>query len=186
MIPGAEMINLSREIVFTAAAVACAALASLYDVRERRIPNLLTGPSIVIALAVHLMTGGCKEMATSAVAGLLAGGLLLVFFLAGGLGAGDVKLIAAVGCLTGLHTLPEVLFITTLCGALLGVALAIKHQRLGEITLNAMTLLRHHREQGLRPHPELNIDNAAALRMPFALPITAGCLISAGMQMWRA
>ena len=180
------MINLSREFIFTSAAVVCAALASLHDVRERRIPNLLTGPSIVIALVFHLGMGGWKEMATSAFAGVLAGGLLLIFFLAGGLGAGDVKLMAAIGCFTGLHMLPVVLFTTACCGALLGLVLAIKHRRLREIVQNTVTLVRHHREQGLVPHAELNIDNAAALRMPFAIPITAGCLIAAGVQIWRA
>lgn len=180
------MINLSREIVFTSAAVACAALASLHDVRERRIPNVLTGSSIAIALVLHLALGGWRDMATSALAGVFAGGLLFVFFLAGGLGAGDVKLMAAVGCLSGLHMLPGVLLTTACCGALLGIGLAIRHRRLREIVLNTLTLVRHHREQGLVPHAELNIDNTAILRMPFAIPIAAGCLITAGMQMWRA
>ncbi len=178
------MINVSREMIFTAAAVGCAALASVHDVRERRIPNLLTGPAILIALTLHLFAGGWREMASSAAAGLLAGGVLLLFFIAGGMGAGDVKLMAAVGCFTGLHSLLIVLLATALSGALLAIVLAVAQGRLREIVANSITLIRHHREQGLVPHNELNIDNAATLRMPFALPITAGCLITAGVQMW--
>jgi prepilin peptidase CpaA len=182
---GAEMINLSRDILFTSAAVACAAFASIHDVKERRIPNLLTGPAIMIALALHFFAGGWKETIAAMLASLLAGGLLLIFFLAGGLGAGDVKLMAAVGCFAGLHALPTVLFTTAVSGAIFGLTLAIRGGRLREIILNAITIIRHHHEKGLVPHQDLNIDNEAALRMPFALPITAGCLITAGMQMWR-
>ena len=180
------MINLSREILFTSAAVACAAVASVQDVRERRIPNLLTGWAIVLALAFHLFTGGWTELATSACAGLLAGGILLLFFIAGGLGAGDVKLMAAIGCFTGLRMLPTVLFATALCGALLGVVLAITRKQLRETIANTIALVRHHRDRGLIPHPELNIDNASVLCMPFALPIAAGCLITAGVQIWSS
>ena len=178
------MIHLSQEILFTAAALLCAGVASVHDVRERRIPNLLTGPALVLALGGHLVFGGWGGLLGSAAAGLLAGALLLLFFMAGGMGAGDVKLMAAVGCLVGLPPLGLVLFATAVCGALFGLFLALRHGRLRQTVANALMLVMHHRREGLVPHDEVNLDGGDGLRMPFALPIAAGCLVACGSQMW--
>jgi prepilin peptidase CpaA len=180
------MAYISQQIIFSGAAVVCAAIASVPDVREHRIPNLLTGPCILIALALHLFAGGWAGALNSALAGILAGGLLIFFFLAGGMGAGDIKLMAAIGCFIGLHSIGLMLFATALCGALLGVTLAVRSGRLRETLVNAILLIRHHRQNGLTPHIRLNINNASTLRMPFALPIVAGCLITSGVQLWAA
>ena len=45
-------------------------------------------------------------MWTSLAAGLIGGVLFLIFYLAGGMGAGDVKLITAVGCMAGSQMSP--------------------------------------------------------------------------------
>jgi prepilin peptidase CpaA len=180
------MTHISQQIIFSGAAVVCAAIASVHDVREHRIPNLLTGPCILIAIVLHFFSGGWSGALNSALAGLLAGGLLILFFLAGGMGAGDIKLMAAIGCFIGLHSIGLMLFATALCGAVLGVTLAVTHGRLRETIVNALLLVRHHRQNGLTPHTELNINNTSTLRMPFALPIAAGCLITSGVQLWGA
>ena len=86
------------ETIYLGAALVCASIGGVTDFRSRRIPNWLTGPSLCLGLVLHLGLGGWRDMATSALAGLLAGGLFLIFFLAGGMGGGDVKLIAAVCC----------------------------------------------------------------------------------------
>jgi prepilin peptidase CpaA len=44
--------------------------------------------------------------------------------------------------------------------------------------VNVCTLAVHHRTSGLEPHPELNLDNAQALRLPYALAIAAGSALS--------
>ena len=41
---------------------------------------------------------------------------------------------------------------------------------------NVGTVIAHHQRRGLVPHPELNVTNASTLRLPYALPIAAGCL----------
>ena len=77
------------------AALGCGLTGAVTDLRTRRIPNLLTAPSMLIGLLLHLASGGWKEGATALAALLLCGAVFLLFHLAGGMGAGDVKLIAA-------------------------------------------------------------------------------------------
>jgi prepilin peptidase CpaA len=175
---------LPQQLVFAAASLLCAAIGSVQDVRERRIPNRLTGPAVVAGLALHAALGGWQGLGASALAGLIAGGLFLLFFLAGGMGAGDVKLMAAVGCIAGLAALPTVMLATAFAGALFAVAISLHRGRLRQTLRNVGELLLHLSRHGIRPHGELNLRNASTLRLPFALPIAAGCLFTLCTLAW--
>ena len=172
--------------MFTGGCLLCAGIGSVTDVRERRIPNLVTGPAIVAGLMLHTIYGGWRGLGDSALAGVIAGGIFLIFFLAGGMGAGDVKLMTAVGCIAGLSPLPLVVLSTALAGGLFALAVSILHGRLRETLSNVAALLQHHGRKGLAPHPELNLNNVRTLRLPFALPIAAGCLIALCTAAWEA
>jgi prepilin peptidase CpaA len=167
-----------QQLIFTGGALACAGIGSVPDVRSRRIPNRLTGPAILAGLALHAALGGWHGLGDSALAGLIAGAIFLIFFLAGGMGAGDVKLMAAVGAFAGLSALPTVMIATAIAGAVFAVAVAISRGLFRETLRNVLELLRHHSRNGIAPHAELNLGNARTLRLPFALPIAAGCLFA--------
>jgi prepilin peptidase CpaA len=167
-----------KPLLFAGLALVCAAMASVYDVRERRIPNRLTGFWLVAGLALHLAFGGWREMESATLAALTAGGIFLIFFIAGGMGAGDVKLMAAIGAIAGLAPLELLVIATVLAGALLALGLAGYHGRLRQTLGNVVTILFHHGRQGLTPHPEISLANERTLRLPFALPIACGCLVS--------
>src|ERR1700712_5312128 len=137
------------QTTYIVAALACASVAGVYDLRTRRIPNKLTLPAIFAGLLLHLIIGSPAEMGWAALAGLIAGGIFLLFFLAGGMGAGDVKLMTAVGCLVGAHNVRDVLISTVLIGAVMGIAMAIYRGRFREIVLNVIALVRHHGAEGL-------------------------------------
>jgi prepilin peptidase CpaA len=71
------------------------------DLRWSRIPNWLTFPAMGFALLAHVWVGG-SQGALFSLAGLGAGlGLFLILYVTGSSGAGDVKLMAAVGALIG-------------------------------------------------------------------------------------
>jgi prepilin peptidase CpaA len=112
---------------------------------------------------------------------LIGGGLFLLFFLLGGMGAGDVKLMAAVGCLVGLESLSRVLIATVLVGAALAVLLALYRGRLRQTIANVAALAVHYQENGLSPHDELSLENVLTLRMPYAVPIAVGCMVALWM-----
>ena len=169
----------NQETVYVFASLVCAGIGSVHDIKDRRIPNLLTGPSIFFALSLHFLFGGWSQLGSSALAGLIAGSIFLVFFMAGGLGAGDVKLMTAVGCFVGMPLLSQVMIATVIIGALFAIMLALYRGQLRQTLANIVALGVHHQQRGLRQHPELNLTNARALRLPYALPIAAGCLTTA-------
>jgi len=164
----------SLDTIYALASFACASLGAVCDVRTRRIPNWLTGPGILLGLALHLGLGGWRSLGGAAVGGLLAGFIFLLFYLAGGMGAGDVKLIAAVCCLAGLSAVAGILLGTALLGGLFAVLLALLRHRLKDTFANLGRLLVHHSTAGIRPHPDLNLSNPGTLRLPYGLAIAAG------------
>jgi prepilin peptidase CpaA len=165
-------------MVYSAAALACALIGSGYDIREHRIPNLLTGTSIIAGLLLHGVMGGWSQVGSSALAGLIGGSVFALFYWAGGMGAGDVKLMIAVGCLMGLSPLRVMLLATSLSGAVFGLAIAIYKGRLRQTLTNVAAIMAHHGREGLTPHPELSLANSQTLRLPFALPIAVGCAVA--------
>jgi prepilin peptidase CpaA len=169
---------LEVETTFVGTALVSAIIGAFFDIRTRRIPNWLTGPSILAGLVLHLMLGGWHSMATAALAGLLGGFAFLIFYLAGGMGAGDVKLMTAVGCLGGLSYLAETLIATALMGGLFALILALSRHRLKETLANIGVLVIHHGTSGLQPHAEINVTNAEKLRLPYGIAIAAGTAIS--------
>jgi leader peptidase (prepilin peptidase)/N-methyltransferase len=88
------------------AGVACACVLAwftaltVYDVRQRRLPNALTLPGAAVVLAVAVATGrGVPALVGAAALALFYLGIHLMT--PTGMGAGDVKLAIGVGALTG-------------------------------------------------------------------------------------
>ena len=172
------MFPLDRELTYLSAALVCASIGGVTDFRSRRIPNWLTGPSALVGLTLHLVLGGWRDAAAAGLAGLLAGGLFLLFFLAGGMGGGDVKLIAAVCCLAGLSQTSTILIATALVGGVFAIVMALASRQMRQTISNVRSLITHHRHEGLNPHPALNVKNAARLRLPYGIVIAAGTAFS--------
>ncbi|MBN1998112.1 prepilin peptidase [candidate division KSB1 bacterium] len=97
-------------------------VVSYYDLKWRRIPNFLTLPAIAVGLLSNLIYLGFDGFKSSAFGFLLGGGIFLLLYILRAMGAGDVKLMAAVGALVGLRTMPSVLVLTVFAGGLLAVA----------------------------------------------------------------
>ena len=171
--------------IYLIAACTCAAISAVFDVRSRRIPNLITGPAILAGLLLHGIGDSWQGVWSSLAAGLICFAAFFLFHLAGGMGAGDVKLMAAVGCLAGLPHVAFLLVFTALAGGVMGVGLAVFRGRLRETLFNLGSIVEHHKEEGLTPHPELNVRNGATLRLPYGVAIAAGCVITLYLQNFK-
>ena len=158
--------------------VAVLAVATLTDLRSRRIPNWLVLPFLVTGIAVSAWLNGWHGVAQS-LAGIGLG--ILVFgtlHLMGGMGMGDVKLCAAVGAWIGPSQLMLALVVTGLAGGVMALGWAICGGFLGDLFKGSGDLILGWKQRGLRPHPELALANPRARKMPYAPAIAVGTLLS--------
>lgn len=157
-------------------ALISAVIGAVSDVRERRIPNWLTYGSLTAGVAVRSFWEGWHGLGQAAGGTLVGGGVFLLLYLVRGMGAGDVKLMAAVSAWAGLKESTTLLLATALAGGILAVWYMMLHRRVGRTVVNAGELLRFHLSAGVRPHPELSLQSNNSLRMPYGLAIAAGTL----------
>lgn len=152
--------------------------ATVTDLRSRRIPNWLVGPFLVAGLCVSTWMGGRHGLVQSAEGMLL--GLVLMGALGalGGMGMGDVKLCAAIGAWIGPSQLLVALVIMALAGGVMALCWAIAGGFVGELFRGCARLLVGFGKRGLRPHPELVLENPRSRKMPYAPAIAIGTLVS--------
>jgi prepilin peptidase CpaA len=164
----------NNQVVYAACALFCALAGAIYDLAGRRIPNALTFPAILFGLAVHASLGGWRQLLLAAASGLVCGLTFLLFYVTGGMGGGDVKLITAAGCNAGLSLAAPLLLLTSLSGGVMAFVLALYHRRLRQTVRNLGTLAAHHAAAGIAPHPDFHLGNPQTLRLPYGVAIAAG------------
>jgi prepilin peptidase CpaA len=176
--------NLAQFIPTLAAAVAVT--AAITDVRDRRIPNRLTYSAMVAGLVLQVAVHGWHGLLLGMGGALLFGGLFLVFHLIRAMGAGDVKLAAALGCIIGPAASWQVMFATAVAGGALAILVMVFTGRVLKTLRSTLAIAGFHAVHGLRTHPEVNLDNPATVRLPYGLAFAAGTLYWAFlMPMWR-
>ncbi|MDP2529246.1 MAG: prepilin peptidase [Candidatus Palauibacterales bacterium] len=164
------------------ALVLLAAGAAWCDVRERRIPNALTAAGLVGALLLRVPLGLAAIWMGLAGAGI-ALALSLVFFLAGGMGGGDVKLLVAVGAFLGPHRLWPGLLAMALTGGLMAAWLIVRRGAMAETAANIHTLwITLGRRtftgwKGEESEAALTLDTPGALTVPYGVAIAVGALV---------
>jgi prepilin peptidase CpaA len=136
--------------------------AAVNDVRERRIPNVLTAGAAATALASHWLAYGFGGIAVWFVGLVVGGGLLAVPYVLGGMGAGDVKLLASAGSMLGAFQVICAFLAASIFGALVAIAFIGKsHARQYAFSTGCDA-------SGGRP------PNA----IPYGLPLAVGVLLS--------
>jgi prepilin peptidase CpaA len=173
------------EMYLLAAGLACALLAAFTDVRSGRIPNRLTYGALLAGLVVRTYLGGWGGLIEGLLAALICGGIFLLLFIVGGMGAGDVKLMAAIGCWAGIHQGLITLLATAIAGGVLAVGYMVFYRRSSETLHNMGSLLRFHLTSGLRSHPEINVKSAGAIKIPYAVAMAIGTVYSMGLLLMR-
>ncbi len=150
--------------------------AAATDVRTRRIPNALTGPAALLGLASHWAIGGSGDLLNALTGLLVAGALLLPAWLMRWMGAGDVKLIAAVGAWLGYpQALIAVLAACVAGGVVAGLVAArrglLKQALVGAAWMGAWAVSGWRR--GGTPQPV-----TSGVRFPFGVAVAAGAIFA--------
>ena len=108
-----------------------------------------------------------------------------MFFLVHGMGAGDVKLMAAIGGLAGLGQVVVIVLASAIAGGVLALAFMVLRRRVGRTLVNVWELVRYHLVFGAQSHPDINLHNPEAIRLPYAVAIAAGTFYSLGAMLMR-
>jgi prepilin peptidase CpaA len=170
-----------------ALAAAVVLAAAVYDVRTRRIPNWLTLTGVLTGIVVNLAHLGVEGL-TIALLGL--GLAMLVYFpmwMLRAMGAGDVKLMAAIGALIGPRDWFLVFLLTAVYAGIAGFAYAASKGHLGRVFGNVGKLvaaLARFRAPYLE-HKQLSVASPEALRLPHGASIALGYLTFAVLVAFR-
>jgi prepilin peptidase CpaA len=159
------------------AALLVALIACAFDLRTRRIPNWLTFGSAAFALGFRFVAGGASGVEHGILGWVTGIAVLLAPFLLGGMGAGDVKLVGALGAWLGPGETFWMAVYTSMAGAVMAVMVSAWHAYLHQAWSNVWLLLMHWRVGGLRPVPELTLATSRGPRLAYAVPILAGTLV---------
>jgi prepilin peptidase CpaA len=159
-------------------------VAASTDLRRRRIPNWLTGPLLLSGLVFAFAVGGAGGLLDGlAACVVLALPFVLLFVFAGG-GAGDAKLMGAVGAWLGLAQGLVALASVSLCGVALAALFAQRRRNLGAVAVRIAALGRGALAPlfgagSLRAVPDLLPSPSEGQKMPYGLAILAGLAVAA-------
>jgi prepilin peptidase CpaA len=172
------MVIMTPDIVRTIAVLLVASLAVPFDVRTRRIPNALNLGAAAAAVCFAFVHAGLPGLTTALAGWFLAAALFFPFFAVGGMGAGDVKLLAAIAAWLGPLDAIYLAFFSSLAGGVAALVVSVKrgHGRLA--VSNIWLMFAHWRVVGLRPVPGLTLRDSRAPRLAYAVPIAIGALFT--------
>jgi prepilin peptidase CpaA len=148
--------------------------ATVVDLRTRRIPNVLTGAMAATGLALAAF-GFAKVSVGAALLGCVIGlVLMLPGHVLGATGAGDVKLMAAVGAIVGPGLVVTAFLFTAIAGGVLAVIVAARRRRLGATLAGTARLVSTPAEA----RQELK-SAAPSSRFAYGPAIAAGSIVAA-------
>ena len=183
--------HLPNSIAFTqwGAVLSASLVVAILDLRTWRIPNPIPLTLLLGGLIFSCIYRGGEGLADSIGGTLLLGVPFFVLFVVADGGAGDAKIMAALGSWLGLANGVIVLVAVTACGAILGIIYALSKNRMREVIANLqsitwslmMVVSRHGRLSDPLPYP----TTAGKVHMPYGLSIFVGtCVAAGGRLLW--
>lgn len=168
--------------VFQILATLVALVAVVCDLRTRRIPNILTFGAAVLAIALHAYFGGWTGAGIALLGWIVGAAFFFPLFALGGMGAGDVKLLAALGaCLGPAVTIWLALF-SAIAGGAMGLIVSVMSGYLTQAIVNILWMFRFWRASGPKPVPEVTLATHKGPRLAYALPVFAGLMVTLWLQ----
>lgn len=169
-----EITPLSLPVILTSFGVAV--VAAYFDIRWRRIPNWLTLAALVLGLSLNILLPQGLGAGQSGIG--IAVGLLMYFplYLLKGMGAGDVKLAAAIGSLAGGWNCLLIILVAACVSAAAGLMIAASKGRFRSTLINVGFIFSELAAFRL-PHltrKEIDIRHASSIRLPHGVSLAVG------------
>lgn len=167
---------MSITIVSTILLVPLAAVVAYYDVRYRRIPNAFVLAAFIGGVAMNSIVGGVQGVLTSLGGCALAFGLMFMLHIFGAMGAGDVKLFAAIGAITGVQLVIPTFLVVVLTGGLLATVSILRSGMLVTTIHRVLQIF-----VGMLPGwqmPKFAVPTDRRHTIPYGVAITLGSIIS--------
>jgi prepilin peptidase CpaA len=171
----AEMLSPSTT-VFQLVLVPLAVLIIYHDVRYRRIPNPFVLATLIAGVSLNLMMGGWQGGLNSLGGCVLAFILMFILHVFGAMGAGDVKLFAAIGSVIGAQLVLPTFVVVVLTGGLLALVTTVRSGVFGTTMHRVLQIL-----VGLLPGwpmPKFSVPADRRLTIPYGAAITIGAIIA--------
>jgi prepilin peptidase CpaA len=152
------------------------AACMIVDVRSRRIPNAVSGTAILVGLALNTAYFGMHGLLTSLAGCAAAIAVLFVPFALGGIGAGDVKMMGAVGAFLGPRLAITGLLVGMLIGGLIMVVHLARQGRLREKLSATAAMVTGALATGSLTPLQRSAAEPGAIALPYSVPLGLGTM----------
>lgn len=168
------------DIIIVGIAVALVLVAMYTDYRRRIIENSITLPALAAGLLLHLAANGWQGLLFSFLGAVVGFGLMLIPYLLGSMGGGDVKMMAALGALFGAYAVLNIYLYAALIGGIMALTLAISRKRVGDTLKRIVILIKGIVSLGRSSN--MAAETKPGIKMPYGIAIGLGalCFIIAG------
>lgn len=161
-------------------AIAVGLVAGWIDWRSHRIPNWLTVSGCGVGIVLNTIFFHWVGLKQSLLGAAIALGLLLPVVLLRGLGAGDWKLMGALGAIVGKGEILQLIVATILFAGVIAVVQIFIKRRVLVTLRNMWELIRGYFIFGLKPNAEISLDNKAASTLPFGVAAAVATVLCLG------
>jgi len=157
--------HLEMPMPFLSSVLVILTVALTSDLQSRRIPNALTVPALIVGCLAQAANGGWSGLGLALLGIAVGAALTIVPFFVGALGAGDVKLMAALGAFFG----PLAILVVSLAASLVaGVAAVVVAARAGQLR-GAIADSRHALSGTVAP---------SVGSLPYAVPVAIAVVVA--------
>src|SRR5215469_15665050 len=152
------------------------AVAAVFDIRYRRIPNWLVLTGIVAGLLWNLSASGLSGLLHASEGLGLGFALYFPLYLIRARGAGDVKLLAATGAITGPGNIFLICILTAILGGVIALIVLLIYGRLRRTFFNLGWMVQDlaHLRAPYKSSEELDVTTNKGMRLPHGAMIAVG------------